>query len=389
MTTSVEFTAAADPQPRFATVFHLDAPGEAHVFEDALRRAVPRLYRYALRRLGDPGDSEEVVQEALLRAYQHRKAFATEDDLMAWVTVVTGRLVIDRVRVRSRSTPVADLPATTRVGRDTADVVVARDEARTALDALEAMPSRQAAVLWAREVEGLSYDQIAQRHGMTEPSVRSVLHRARIALRKEYAARGGSLPAGGLVVLAPWLHGLRGLARLRAAARRSVAAPGALAVTTLAVAGIVGLSIPNGTGLSTPGFGVPQHSRNAVVSTTLSSVRGDAARPSASRPAPATPAFSATGPAGEPTTVTPPLLGCQRASNGDQVGVDCAAHHNPVLYLGPKLPFVPRYGVSNSVIPCTKVPTTPVTYCDTGGTNGQARTASPATVTPTTPGAQS
>src|SRR5437763_17158912 len=83
-------------------------------FDAALRRAMPRLRRYASRRLLDQHEAEEVVQEALLRALQHREQLATEDDLMAWLTVVTGRLTIDRLRVRGRMTPVADLPAGSR-----------------------------------------------------------------------------------------------------------------------------------------------------------------------------------------------------------------------------------------------------------------------------------
>src|SRR4051812_27164932 len=45
---------------------------------EALRRAAPRLRRYASRRLGDQHEAEEVVQEALLRACQHAGGFATE-----------------------------------------------------------------------------------------------------------------------------------------------------------------------------------------------------------------------------------------------------------------------------------------------------------------------
>src|SRR4051794_1790317 len=56
-------------------------------FDELLRRAVPRLTRYAARRLQDPGEAQEVVQEALLRGFQHRGELATEDDLMAWLTV--------------------------------------------------------------------------------------------------------------------------------------------------------------------------------------------------------------------------------------------------------------------------------------------------------------
>jgi RNA polymerase sigma-70 factor (ECF subfamily) len=208
--------------------------GQIVDFDEALRHAGPRLQRYAVRRLLDPHEAEEVVQEALLRAFQHRDALRTEDDLMAWLTVVTGRLVIDRLRVRGRSTPVAELPPGGRTARDTAELVVARDEARTALDALEAMPTRQAAVLWAREVEGLSYDDIGDRFGLSEPTVRSLLHRARKTLRREYETRGGTLPTLGLVAFAPWLRGLRIAGKLRHVVKRTTGAA-ALTATTIAV----------------------------------------------------------------------------------------------------------------------------------------------------------
>src|SRR5919112_77444 len=189
-------------------------------FDEAVRSITPRLQRYATRRLGDAHEAEELVQEALLRAYKNRAELLTEDDVAAWTTVVVGRLVIDRLRVRGRSVNVAEVPEGTRVGRDTADVVVARDEARMALDALDAMPARQAAVLWAREVGGQGYDEIGRRFGMTEPAVRSILTRARKGLRKEYAARGGTLPVAGLAALAPWVTGLRWADRLRSVAGR-------------------------------------------------------------------------------------------------------------------------------------------------------------------------
>lgn len=184
-------------------------------FDDVARRATPRLVRYAWRRLGDRGAAQEVVQEALLRAYTHRANLPTEDDVQAWTTVVTARLVVDRLRHGNHSVSVPDVPEGRRQVPDTAEVVEAREDARLALEALEALPGRQASVLWAREVEGLSYEAIAARHVMTEAAVRSTLHRARRSLRREYAARGGVVGAAGLVALAPWLPALRRLHRLR------------------------------------------------------------------------------------------------------------------------------------------------------------------------------
>jgi RNA polymerase sigma factor (sigma-70 family) len=227
----------ARPALRLAAV-----PAEPDVdFDGFVRAYEARLRRLVMRRIGDLCEAEEITQETLLRAYQHRTSFASEDELMAWSTVVAQRLVIDRVRVRGRSVAVAEVPEGARLGRDTADIVVARHEARAALESLEAIPTRQAAILWAREVEGLHYEEIAERFGISEPAVRSLLHRGRRALRKEFKDRTGSVPLNGLAPFAPWLLALKAAGKVRASAktvgRSSVSAAAALSLTALVVSG--------------------------------------------------------------------------------------------------------------------------------------------------------
>jgi RNA polymerase sigma-70 factor (ECF subfamily) len=347
---------AAPPRPPLALVPAAPDAAEITDFDDALRRATPRLHRYAVRRLLDQHEAEEVVQEAMLRAFQHREALRTEDDLMAWLTVVTGRLAIDRLRVRGRSTPVAELPPGSRTGRDTADVVVARDEARIALDALEAMPTRQAAVLWAREVEGLSYDDIGERYGLSEPTVRSLLHRARRTLRREYEQRGGSLPTMGLIVaLAPWLRALHVAGKLRHVAKRTTGAA-ALTATTIAVATIA------------PLWSHPSPAPAAAAPLTHPLVIKAETKPVDLQPHHASPAH----PAGAPAQVTPTstdvagraLRALPKACTADGIGAGCqATPTTSTLYLraGGK-----DVGVSTSVLPvdCTSLPATPVTHCE-------------------------
>jgi RNA polymerase sigma factor (sigma-70 family) len=340
-------------------------PDAALDFDDAVRRITPRLQRYARRRLGDAHEAEELVQEALLRAFKHGDALRTEDDLTAWCTVVTGRLVIDRLRVRGRSTTMADVPEGARVARDTADVVVARDEARMALDALDAMPSRQAAALWAREVEGLSYDEIGRRFTMTEPAVRSLLTRARKALRKEYAERGGTLPVAGLAVLAPWVRSLRWADRLRSAATR-VTAPAALGAVAL---GLVGGA------LHSPLFGPPAGpvgtvqavvSRSAVQATAIRAV-------GVAHPAATGPSHEAGVPAPTHRRATHPSLleraptstSCVRASSRGYAGGDSCVGggHGSRLWVNRPLPDNPTgahyVGVESDRIDCRSVPTAP------------------------------
>ena len=320
-------------------------------FDDALRAACPRLQRYAVRRLQDQHEAEEVVQEAMLRAFTHREMLRTEDDLMAWLTVVTGRLVIDRLRVRGRMTPVAELPAGSRAMRDTAEVVVARDEARMALDVLEAMPTRQASVLWAREVEGLSYDEISERYDLSEPTVRSLLHRARKTLRREYAVRGGTLPSLGLVAFAPWLRGLRFAARLRDAARKTTGAA-AIGASGLAIAAIA------------PLWSHPAPTQPHVAAIPNIVVKAES-HPMAAAPRHVTKHHAVT-----PTTVTPAADQRDRTALrvlphtcGGTVEAGCDGRSSQTFYL---VTPVRQVGVSAGDLPvdCTSLPSTPVIHCE-------------------------
>jgi RNA polymerase sigma factor (sigma-70 family) len=373
----------AEPFPAPAPALRL-VPDVPLDFDAAVRRITPRLQRYATRRLGDAHEAEELVQEALLRAYKHGDQLQTEDDLIAWCTVVTGRLVIDRLRVRGRSVNVAEVPEGTRVGRDTADVVVARDEARTALDALDAMPARQAAVLWAREVEGLGYDEIGARFGMTEPAVRSILTRARKALRKEYASRGGTLPMAGLAALAPWLRGLRWADRLRAAATR-VAAPAAMGAVVL---GLVGGALHSP--LFDRGATDTRGTVQAVATSSVAQTRDVRPDPALVRPAagariaaprsttvaaaqPRTPTLAEDGPVKAPCVDGSTSAGAAGAGNEACAGKDGAAH----IYLTPSLPDNPTgvrdVGFGTDKVHCSDLPNTPLTTCTDTPSNGASR----------------
>ena len=372
--------AALDPAPGPASL-RLHAIPDPQVpldFEDVVRRLTPRLQRYATRRLGDRHEAEELVQEALLRAYDHRGELRTEDDVAAWSTCVTGRLVIDRLRVRGRSTSVAEVPEGSRVGRDTAEVVVARDEARLALDALDAMPPRQAAVLWAREVEGLAYDEIGSRFGMTEPAVRSVLSRARKSLRKEFATRGGTLPGGGLAALAPWLDGLGWLDRLRRVALRA-AAPAAVGAASLGV--VTGALVGPWDAAPAPDAVV----RPAVVSAPASEAAVVPDPPAAAPVVAAAAVPEEPAPAArerrERTTTRLADAGLSRTcvttpdGTAGAGGAHCSPTGRTVLHVGPPLPPNPtgigRVGVETSKVGCEELPALPLTSCTT--TEGEPR----------------
>ncbi len=351
-----------------------DKPATPIDFDDFVRRQTPRLRRLIMRKLGDPGEAEEITQETLLRAHQHLHTLGTEDELIAWTTVVGQRLAIDRLRVRGRSIVVAEVPEGSRVGRDTADIVVARAEARTALEALEAIPERQAAILWAREVEGLHYDAIAERFQITEPAVRSLLHRGRRALRREYAGRGGTLPLRSLTPLAPGLIALRGLNKLRVAARETVKG-NVSAFATMSVAGALALGMTVGGGLGVLDDRAPSSAlgRDRLTQQTFNepiTASGDvraADRALNTSTYDAGPGRSAATPAlyhAVPTTCS--------SAQGRETCVSNKDARGDLLYIGPQLPENPvaeRLSFSSNFIGiCEVLPSTPVTECSKGRT---------------------
>ncbi|MDT7571661.1 MAG: polymerase sigma-70 factor, subfamily [Actinomycetota bacterium] len=371
---------SAAPAPAREPHLRLVAPAPLD-FDEAARNITPRLQRYATRRLGDAHEAEELVQEALLRAYKHAEQLHTEDDLIAWCTVVTGRLVIDRLRVRGRSTSVAEVPEGTRVGRDTAEVVVARDEARMALDALDAMPSRQAAVLWAREVEGQGYDEIGRRFGMTEPAVRSILTRARKALRKEYAARGGTLPVAGLAALAPWVAGLRWADRLRSAATK-LAAPAVIGAMAL---GLVGgaLHSPYSGGGKAPAtaqaVGSQHVSANGLDRPNPALIRAGSAHQTAVSAPASTTSHSTVNKDNvlRTTHVTTVCTPTDHWTIGASGGSDCTTgDKGSTVFVPQRLPDNPtgwNYLGVETPVECTDVPSTPVTACQPSTQNPGAQ----------------
>ncbi|HVE62283.1 MAG TPA: RNA polymerase sigma factor [Mycobacteriales bacterium] len=345
-------------------------------FDAFVRKQTPRLRRLIMRKLGDPGEAEEIAQETFLRAHQHLHTLGTEDELVAWTTVVGQRLAIDRLRVRGRSIAVAEVPEDSRVGRDTADIVVARAEARTALEALEAIPERQAAILWAREVEGLHYDAIAERFAISEPAVRSLLHRGRRALRKEYAVRGGTLPLRSLVPLAPGLIALRGLNRLRTAARQAVKG-NVSAFATMSVAGALALGMTVGGGLGTLDRRAPSTALgpDQITQQTFNEpVTPSGAVRAADRALNPSTYDAGPGRVGTAATLlqTAVPTACSTAT-GKRTCVGSKQARGDMLYIGPALPENPtgveRVSVgSNYVGFCDVTPQTPLTECSRGQT---------------------
>ena len=179
--------------------------GDARAFEQLAREVERPLYRHALRMLGD-ADAEDVVQDALLSAWRSLASFQGTS-FRAWIFRIATNRALDRLRSRKRrpelplDPPVYDDEAMTWAepaspGPELADIAGDREALAVVEQALATLPADQRAVLLLRDVEGFAYEEIAIMTSTELGTVKSRIHRGRLAVRNALVARGWKGPGG-------------------------------------------------------------------------------------------------------------------------------------------------------------------------------------------------
>ena len=144
----------------------------------------PALWRYALRLTGDRSRAEDVVQETLLRAWQHPEVIEdTERSARAWLFTVARNMIIDERRSSRFRNEVATLDTAGTVERPAPDEVNAALDRLLIGDAMAELSAEHRAVIRRSYYLGWSTSQIAEDLGIAEGTVKSRLHYAVRALR--------------------------------------------------------------------------------------------------------------------------------------------------------------------------------------------------------------
>ena len=169
-------------------------------FESLVHRYQNSVYSIALRMTGNPHEAQDLTQEAFVRAYKSFDSYRRGTSFDKWLYRIVTNLYIDEVRKRKRTpyTESLDQPINTydggTVDREIPDTSASPEEVfdRTHLDgrlqeALESLsPEFRMAVILC-DIEGFSYEEIAQIMNTSIGTVRSRIHRGRRALREKPA----------------------------------------------------------------------------------------------------------------------------------------------------------------------------------------------------------
>jgi RNA polymerase sigma-70 factor (ECF subfamily) len=173
-------------------------PHEKEIQEmtDVFIRRLPSFYAQALRRLGNPADAEDAVQDAYLSAYTHLNRFRRQAQMSTWLTaiVINSALMTMRRRPRHSHVPL-DAPDRGREQQAFSDTIPDNqpnpEEICRGLELaqwLERMSKRLSPsvrrTFQLRDVEGLSIRETAMRLGVPHGTVKARVARARAHLKR-------------------------------------------------------------------------------------------------------------------------------------------------------------------------------------------------------------
>ncbi len=164
-----------------------------------IARHGPALHRVAYRMTGDTHEAEDIVQEALLRLWDHAPAIAARHPqgseaaarlrLGGWLQRVVTNLAIDRLR-RARRLAGGEVPDEEDDAPLADALIEAGERANLARALVLALPERQRAAIVLTYYEELPNAEAAEAMDMNIKAFESLLHRARSALRQVLAAQG-------------------------------------------------------------------------------------------------------------------------------------------------------------------------------------------------------
>jgi RNA polymerase sigma-70 factor (ECF subfamily) len=159
----------------------LAAPLDDATLEAVFRAHRQRLFGYLLRRTRHPERAEDLTQQVFLEAARERPAVGGgEVPLVAWLYMVARRRFLDDER-RSLPTPVSDV----EVAVLDDDVLYGREVARGIRLALGRVSAKDRDLLSARLLEGVSFAELADRHGVTQSAMKMRFVRALKELQLE------------------------------------------------------------------------------------------------------------------------------------------------------------------------------------------------------------
>ncbi len=166
-------------------------PGDPRPFHTLVARYRDQVMNTAHRFLGDPHDAEDVTQEVFLKVYRGLLAFRAESSFSTWLYRITVNTCKNELRHRSRQPTLLEpdleslgilLPA----APSTEQAVTTREQRDAIQETLDRLSETDREALILRDIQDLSYQEIAEVLGIGLSAAKMRVRRARLAFRELY-----------------------------------------------------------------------------------------------------------------------------------------------------------------------------------------------------------
>jgi RNA polymerase sigma factor (sigma-70 family) len=163
--------------------------GNQAAYEALVARYQSRLLAFCRHMLGSREDAEDVLQEVFAAAFNAMLADERPLNVRPWLYRIARNRSLNHLR-RTQAIGVDSMDVhLSEHGATTADKVHKREEFRQLVEDVQGLPETQRTALLLREIDALSYEQIAEAMETTVPSIKSLLVRARVSLAEAAEAR--------------------------------------------------------------------------------------------------------------------------------------------------------------------------------------------------------
>ncbi|HWE25942.1 MAG TPA: sigma-70 family RNA polymerase sigma factor [Myxococcales bacterium] len=187
--------ATGDDSPDDNSLVREARRGDAQAFRALVERYQRRVYQLALGMVKDSDEAMDITQETFVRVHRYLPSFKGDSSFFTWTYRIATNLCLDSARKRGRSERV-------EMDEDDAEIEARMDPPSAALagpqraalnaelkekidDALASLSENHRAILLLREVEGLSYEELAKALGIRKGTVMSRLFHARLKMQRQ------------------------------------------------------------------------------------------------------------------------------------------------------------------------------------------------------------
>lgn len=168
--------------------------GDTDAFQKLAQSYKSRIYSLSLRMLGNPTDAEDAAEESVIKLYYSMKKFRGQSSFSTWVYAVTRNTCLDMLRKNEKKRTDIDLEEVeyfiTSHDGDPEEASERGHKVAFLKKTINSLPEENRKTLILREMDGYSYEEIAELLNVSVGTVKSRISRAKERIRSEFEKAG-------------------------------------------------------------------------------------------------------------------------------------------------------------------------------------------------------